>query len=362
MGSVLLSPLNWGLGHAMRDVPVIRTLLDRGHSVTIAACGNALLSLQREFPSCRFIEFEDYPSPYSAGRFFLPKLAVYLPFLLHAIAREQKGMGRILMRDHYDLVISDNRLGAYSPHVPSVFISHQLHFHLPQSLWPVELFAAHMSRFLYRKFDRIIVPDNSPGPLSLAGKLSRPDSGAARSRVYYAGIMTSIPRQDIPCDLDYLVLVSGPEPQRTRLEEILLPQVKELDGSSVFLLGSPQKVCVETGSGDWSVRSYVSNEEKAALMNRAKFVICRSGYTTMMELAELKKKAGLFIPTPGQPEQEYLSWYYEQKGWFLSKSQYRLRLKEDIITAGKYTGFPEMPGTDVNVRRLYEDVLAGYLG
>lgn len=361
MASVLVSPLNWGLGHAMRDVPVIRNLLDHGHEVTIAACGNALLSLQREFPSCRFIGFEDYPSPYSAGRFFLPKLAVYLPVLLHAISRERKGLARILAREHYDLIISDNRLGVYSAQIPSVYITHQVHFHLPLFLWPVELLAARMSRFLYRNYDRIIVPDNPLGPLSLAGKLSRPDSDVARSRAFFAGILTGIPRQDVPCDLDYLVLVSGPEPQRTRLEEILLPQVKDLDGSSVVLLGSPQKKCDVNGSGNCSVRTYVTNAEKATLMNRAKFVICRSGYTTMMELAELKKKAGLLIPTPGQPEQEYLSWYYGQKGWFFSTGQYRLRLSEDIRTAGSYTGFPEMPGTEANVRRLYDEVLAGYL-
>jgi UDP:flavonoid glycosyltransferase YjiC (YdhE family) len=361
MASVLVTPLNWGLGHAMRDIPVIRTLLAHGHEVTIAACGNALLSLKKEFPSCRFIEFEDYPSPYSAGRFFLPKLALYLPVLLHAIAREQKGLGRILARDHYDLIISDNRLGAYSAHIPSIYITHQIHFHLPQFLWPVELFAAHTSRFLYRKYDRIIVPDNPPGPLSLAGKLSRPDSDTARSRAYFAGILTSIPRQNIPLDLDYLVMISGPEPQRTRLEEILLPQLGDLDGNSVVLLGSPQKKCEAIENGRCSVWTYVSNEEKAALMNRAKFVICRSGYTTMMELAELKKKSGLFLPTPGQPEQEYLSWYYDQKGWFFSQSQYHLRLIEDISTARKFAGFPEMPATDTNVCRLYTDVLAGYL-
>jgi UDP:flavonoid glycosyltransferase YjiC (YdhE family) len=361
MASVLLTPLNWGLGHAMRDVPVIRTLLDRGHDVTIAACGNALLALQQEFPSCRFIDFVDYPSPYSSGRYFLPKFALYLPVILHAIAREQKGIGRILVRDHYDLVISDNRLGAYSSSVPSLFISHQIHFHLPSYLWPVELFAAYMSRFLYRKYDRIIVPDNPPGPLSLAGKLSRPDSDDAWSRAFFSGILTSIPRQDIPRDLDYLILISGPEPQRTRLEEILLPQTEDLDGSSVVLLGSPHKKCSVTDTGECSVRTYVSNEEKAVLMNRAKFVICRSGYTTMMELAELDIQKGLLIPTPGQTEQEYLSWYYEKNGWFLSKSQYHLDLLRDIGTAKRYAGFPEMPRTDRNVRRLYDELLAGYL-
>jgi len=361
MGSVLFAPLNWGLGHAMRDLPVIKTLLEHDHDVTIAASGNALAVLQRGFPSCRFIEFEDYPSPYSSSRFFLPKLSMYLPILLHAIARERKGISQILSRDYYDLVISDNRLGVYSSHIPSLFITHQLHFHLPPALWPVELFAPVLNRFHHSKFDRIIVPDNPPGPLSLAGKLSLPDSDISRSRAFFSGILTSIPKKDVAADLDYLVLISGPEPQRTRLEEILLPLAWELDGNSVILLGSPQKKCEVTGSGNCSIRTYVTNEEKADLMNRAKFVICRSGYTTMMELAELKKKAGFFIPTPGQTEQEYLSWYYEKKGWFFSQDQYHLNLLGDISTAGKYTGFPAMPSTDENVRCLYNNLLAGYL-
>jgi hypothetical protein len=361
MASVLLSPLNWGLGHAMRDIPVIQALLDHDHDVTIAACGNALTALQREFPTCRFIEFEDYPSPYSAGRFFLPKLSVYFPVLLRAVARERREIERILARTQYDLLISDNRLGVYSRTIPSLFITHQIHFHLPPALWPVELYASMLNRFHHTKFDRIIVPDNLPGPLSLAGKLSRPDTEDSRSRAFFAGILTSTPRQDVPGDIDYLVLVSGPEPQRTRLEEILLPMAKELDGNTVVLLGSPQRNSEETGSVSCTVRSYVSNEEKVTLMNRAKFVICRSGYTTMMEMADLGKKAGLFIPTPGQTEQEYLSWYYEKNGWFFSKSQYRLDLAGDISTARKYEGFPAMPGTEENVRRLYDELLAGYL-
>lgn len=361
MGSVLVAPLNWGLGHAMRDIPVIKALLERGHDVTIAAYGNALTALQREFPSCRFIEFEDYPSPYSSGRFFLPKLAVYFPTLLRAVARERKDAERIISRSHYDLVISDNRLGVYSSKVPSLFITHQLHFHLPAYLWPVELYASALNRFHHSKFDRVILPDNPPGLLSLAGKLSRPDTDSSRARVFFAGILSNTPKLDVAADLDYLVQISGPEPQRTRLEEILLPVAQELDGNSVILLGSPQRKPEITVSGNCSIRTYVSSEEKAILMNRAKFVICRSGYTTMMELAELKKKAGLFIPTPGQTEQEYLSWYYEQKGWFFSKSQYDLDLPADIRTARKYAGFPAMPSTRENVRRLYDELLAGYL-
>ena len=361
MAQVLLSPLNWGLGHAMRDIPIIRTLLAHDHDVTIAACGNSLSALVQEFPDCRFIPFEDYPSPYSAGRLFLPKFFLYLPILLKAVAEERRTLAKILAKNHYDLIISDNRLGVYSPEIPSIFITHQLHYHMPFALWPIELFALRINTYLHRKYDRIIVPDNPPGPSSLAGKLSCPGSVETRSRSFFSGILTSMKQGDCAEDLDYLVLISGPEPQRTKLEEILLPAVRELDGKSMVLLGSPQRNAEMVGSGTCTVRTYVSNDEKVQLMNRAKFVICRSGYTTMMELAEMRKRHGLFIPTPGQTEQEYLSWYYRKQGWFHSTSQYRLDLPEDIHAARGFTGFPDMPATGENVRRLYNELLAGYL-
>jgi len=361
MGRVLISPLNWGLGHAMRDIPVIKTLLAHDHEVTIAATGNALAALRREFPECRFIDFPDYPVPYGSSRFFLPRFILSLPLLLKAIAQERKTIRKICESDPYDLIISDNRLGVYSQTIPSLFISHQLHYHMPLALWPVEILATDLSALLHEKFNHIIVPDNPPGPLALAGKLSRPETDITRDRAYFTGILSSTPRIDCPADIDYLFLISGPEPQRTRLEEILLPHIGELDGNVTVLLGSPQRAAVSTETKNCTIRSYVSNDEKIQLMNRATFIICRSGYTTMMELAELHKKKGLFIPTPGQTEQEYLSWYYRKNRWFHSQSQYSLSLADDIRIAQEFSGFPDMPGTNENVRNLYTGLLAGYL-
>jgi UDP:flavonoid glycosyltransferase YjiC (YdhE family) len=361
MAQVLLSPLSWGLGHAMRDIPIIKTLLAHDHDVTIAACGNALNALKQEFPQCRFIEFEDYPSPYSSGSLFLPKFFLYLPVLLKAVSNERQQLAKILAKDRYDLIISDNRLGAYSSEVPSIFITHQLHYHMPLALWPVELFALRINTYLHRKYDRIIVPDNPPGPMALAGKLSCPGSADTQSRAFFSGILTSIQKRDLAEDLDYLIMISGPEPQRTKLEELLLPSIHELDGTSMVILGSPKRKTEITGTDTCTVKGYVSNDEKVQLMNRAKFVICRSGYTTMMELAELHKKKGLFIPTPGQTEQEYLSWYYQKQGWFHSQSQYKLNLAVDVRAAQGYFGFPDMPSTKENVSRLYNELLADYL-
>jgi len=362
MGHVLVSPLNWGLGHATRDIPVIRSLLSRGHDVTIAACGNALDVLRQEFPGCTFREFPDYSVPFSANRFFLAQFFLSFPFLLKGIADERRNLAAILAEDEFDLIISDNRLGVYSDRIPSVFITHQLHYHLPLAAWPFELAGVYLNGILHAKFDRIIVPDNPPGPQALAGKLSRAETGATRSRAYYAGILTSTRRRDVPEDLDYLILISGPEPQRTELEKILLPAAGTLPGSVTILLGSPNRAGGGSGlPGNCTVIPYASTEEKELLMNRAKCVICRSGYTTMMELAELGKRRGLFIPTPGQPEQEYLAGYYEQNGWFPYRLQHRINLAEDLRHTGHYRGFPDMPGTEENVQRLYENLLAGYL-
>jgi UDP:flavonoid glycosyltransferase YjiC (YdhE family) len=363
MGHVLVSTLNWGLGHATRDIPVIKNLLDHHHDVTVAACGNALSVLEKEFPECRCIEFPDYPIPYSASRFFLPKFVAFFPLMLKAVSDERKNLDSLLSKNHYDLIISDNRLGFYSSKIPSIFITHQLHYHLPMIFWPVELLAVETNGYLHGKYRHIIVPDNPSGPTSLAGKLSRPETNETKKRVFYSGILTSTRKREVEQDLDYLVMISGPEPQRTKLEEILVRQIHEMDENCVILLGSPRNTEIQKQSGNCRVIAYASTQEKEKLMNRAKFIICRSGYTSIMEIAELEKQRALFIPTPGQTEQEYLSWYYEKKGWFHSQSQYRLDLPEDIRHAQqpRYTGFPVVQRTSENVERVYDQVLSQYL-
>jgi UDP:flavonoid glycosyltransferase YjiC (YdhE family) len=363
MGHVFVSPLNWGLGHATRDIPIIEELLQRGHEVTVGTSGNALALLQRECPQCNFIQFKDYPAPYSNSRFFLPFFAAGIPGLLSAIAREKKRFEGIQAENRFDLIISDNRMSVYSNLVPSYFISHQLRYSMPRYLYPFEMMTMPFNSFFHSKFVRVIVPDINPNGCSnnLSGKLCRSNVNATNRRVYYAGILTSTKKMAVERDLDFLAIASGPEPQRTRLEEIIIKQIQQLPGEKVVLLGSPQKEYHKKLDEHTTVHSYVSTEEKTLLMNRARFIIARSGYTTMMELAELETRHGLFTPTPGQTEQEYLSRYYARQRWFLSRSQYKLRLSEDVALAMPYHGFPEMTKTAENVKRLYEDVLRTHL-
>ncbi len=211
----------------MRDIPIIRTLLDHHHEVTIAACGDALSVLKSEFPECTFIEFHDYPPPYSTSRFFIPKFIATLPRMERALADERRNLQRILEKNRYDLIISDNRVGVYSFKIPTLFVTHQIHYHFPFLFWPIEISAIWANWYLFDNFTRVIVPDNPPGPTSLAGKLSRPEAGLTDKKVFFSGILSSTPKTDVEQDLDFLVLISGPEPQRTRLEEILVPMLSE---------------------------------------------------------------------------------------------------------------------------------------
>ena len=363
MGHVFVSPLSWGLGHATRDIPIIDELLARGHEVTVGSSGNALALLKKECPECNFLTFKDYPAPYSSSRFFLPSFALGLPALLQAVHLEKRRFDEIIAGNGFDLIISDNRMGLYSDSIPSYFVSHQLRYSLPRPLYPLELLTMPFNSLFHRHFSGLIVPDISPcvPGQNLSGKLFRSSIPATIRRTYFAGILTSTREMNVAEDLDYLAIVSGPEPQRTLLEKIILSQVQSLPGEKVVLLGSPRQERNERLDASTTVHSYVSNEEKALLMSRARFIISSSGYTTMMELAELNKKHAMLTPTPGQTEQEYLSRYYAHQGWFLSRSQYRLRLAEDVVKAAEYSGFPEMAKTEENVKRLYRELLAQHL-
>ncbi|HVP97008.1 hypothetical protein [Methanoregula sp.] len=361
MGSVFVSPLNWGLGHASRDVPVIRELLSRGHHVTVGTSGNALAFLKKECPECTFIPFEDYPVPHNNGRIFLPTYTAYIPTLIDAYVSERKKAEKIFSENHYDLIISDSRSGVFSEHIPSIQITHQLHQSLPLIAWPLELLGVYLQADAFSRFTRIVIPDNPTDQDALAGKLSRSLISGINDRLYYCGVLASTRKEPVEKDIDYLIVISGMEPQRTALEKILLQQVSCLPGKKVVLLGKPaqnQKKILEDGT---EVFSFISSQEKSQFLSRARFIICRSGYTSMMDIAEAGLKKGLFIPTPGQWEQEYLSRYYHERGWFYSRSQYGIRLSRDIQKADSFSGFPSMSSTRENVRRLYRSVLAEYL-
>jgi UDP-N-acetylglucosamine transferase subunit ALG13 len=269
---------------------------------------------------------------------------------------------RLFRRQTFDLILSDNRFRVRSDDTPSFVIAHQLRFMTPAGLGYFE-FVTEFFNYLYlQPFDRVIVPDVADPVQNLSGRLSHQMRWLkAGKQVYYAGVLSSAQRMDVPQDIDLFISISGPEPQRTLLEEIILRQIGGVDaGRIVITLGKPEVKDVRQLDKRITVHGFLDRAGQQEMMNRAGLVICRSGYTTVMELAELGRKA-LFIPTPGQTEQEYLARYYEERGYFHSVSQYDLDLPRDIARARQMAGPPFSADTRANVGRLYQDLFAPVL-
>jgi hypothetical protein len=293
MKRILLSPLSFGLGHATRDLPIIRCLLAQGHQVTIAATGRPLRLLQREVPACEFLELKDYPSPFSSTRHMMPKLLAMIPVLQGAVSAENRRVRRLLERRHFDLLLSDSRYGIWSPDVPSLILTHGLRFVEPKGLRRAQavghrwlkhlesLTEIHTARVLPR-FDRIIVPDFADGEQSLSGRLAHWLTRLRKEPFYYMGPLSGVRRLEVPQDVDVFISLSGAEPQRTHLEEIVLRQVERLDGRRVVVtLGRPEVRWEQRRGGRVTVHGYLDRRRQEEMLNRARLVVCRSGYTTL---------------------------------------------------------------------------------
>ena len=197
-----------------------------------------------------------------------------------------------------------------------------------------------------------LVPDDKRNPLS--GDLSHNLRYFKDNKVEYLGIISDLRRREVEQDIDYFVSLSGPEPQRTVLEKIILKQASSLKGKVVIALGRPEDQR-NRAFKNLDVFGYLGRRKQEEIMNRAKLVISRSGYTTLMELVALNKKA-LLIPTPGQTEQVYLADYHRRKGNFYSVSQDELSLAGDVEIASQYRGLSHEVDTDKAVEIFMKSV------
>jgi len=355
---IIVSPLSWGLGHITRDAPLVDFLRAKGHEVVFIATGRALAYAQRRWPECRSIELADMPPPYSKSRFFLPQFIRSIPRMLKAIKVEHEEALRIFAEVKPDLIFSDNRYGIYSPEVPSFILSHQIRLKVPRWAAPIEVFTEAWARGHLKHFTRVIVPDYD-GEKILSGRLSHHLHFWREGELYYAGQLSTIRSMNVPQDIAVFISISGPEPQRALLEQIVRRQAPAIEGLGkiVVTLGRPEASGTEKLGRDIDCFSFLPSERQQEMMNRARIVVSRSGYTTVMELAELGRRA-LYIPTPGQTEQEYLSRFYRREGLFYSASQFKLDLARDLERAAAFPGFQAPRTTQENVQRLYDELLA----
>jgi len=283
--------------------------------------------------------------------------------MLRSLEREHVATVKIVEDGGFDMIISDNRYGVHHPDVPSFFITHQPRFKFPTFLRPMEFIGEMFTWAHMRNYTRVLIPDAGDPVRNLAGSLAHYLRLLKPPVAYYCGLLSSVQEMDVPEDLDYFITISGPEPQRTEFERIIFDQVEQLDTDGkqiVITLGKPETHDVRKMGRNITIYGHLDRAKQQEMMNRARMIVSRSGYTTVMELVELGKNA-LFVPTPGQTEQVYLSEYYEQIGTFHSVNQFDIRLAEDIEAARAYPGYPAMSKTAHNVQRLYEELFAEYL-
>ncbi len=298
--TILVAPLNWGMGHATRCIPIIRELKEHGFEVVLGSDGVALALLQKEFPKLECVELPSYHIEYAKkGKYFKWKLLKNSPKMMKAIKEERKQVKALVKSGRIDGIISDNRLGVYHKKVPSVFVTHQLKVLTGTTTW-LSTKAHHQ---FIRKFDECWVPDVAGTP-NLSGKLGHPKKRS--KNIHYLGPLSRLESKVLPKKYDLMIILSGPEPQRTLLEERLSEEAKHFDGNVLFIRGKMAAKQEQFTNLNLDVYNFMTSSQLERAFNESDLVLCRSGYTTLMDLAKLGKKA-FFIPTPGQFEQVYLA-------------------------------------------------------
>ncbi len=344
MKRILVAPLNWGLGHSTRCIPIIKALIEHHFEPVIASDGIALELLKKEFPDLEALTLPAYDITYSKkANSFKLKLIKDSPRLLKVIKKEKKLIKSIVEEKRIDGIISDNRFGVRHKNIPSVFITHQLRVLSGSTTW----LSTKMHQKIITKFDECWVPDNLDEP-NLSGALGHYDN--YQSNIKYLGPLSRFNKKNLNIVNDLMVLLSGPEPQRTFLEELLLKELQSCKGKVLFVKGKIERMQHVETIGHTTLYNFMTSEELETAINQSELILSRSGYTTIMDLAKLEKKA-FFIPTPGQFEQEYLAEKLDNEGMVPSCSQNEFTIEKlDVIK--DYTGFTSTH-YNVNYKKLF---------
>ncbi|WP_340199735.1 glycosyltransferase [Ascidiimonas sp. W6] len=318
---ILVAPLNWGLGHATRCIPIINALLKANFTPVIASDGISLLLLQKEFPQLESIELPSYNITYPInGKNFKRKIIWDSPKLIKVIRAEKKIVAELIGTYAIDGIISDNRFGVHSKKVPSVFITHQLNVLTGSTTW----LSTKIHLAIMKKFDECWIPDVDGKP-NLSGRLGHIKK--SRLRIKYMGPISRLAKKEIPLKYDVMAILSGPEPQRTFLEQKLLTELQKHKGKILFIRGKIENKQHIEQTNNITIYNYMSSFEIETAINESAVVLSRSGYTTIMDLAKLEKKA-FFIPTPGQFEQVYLAKRLKKNGIVPSCAQEKFTISK----------------------------------
>jgi uncharacterized protein (TIGR00661 family) len=322
---ILIAPLDWGLGHATRCVPIIKHLLSQNCTVFVGAEGSTATLLKSEFPDITILPLKGYRVKYSKTRFsFLLKIITQLPRISKVIRYEKRWVEEAIKTHNINGVISDNRMGFYSNKIPSVYITHQLLIKTGLNIF--DTIAQKIHYHFINKFSACWVPDFEK-ELTLAGELSHPKK-LPNIPVQYLGTLSRFKRLALDLEYKLCIIISGPEPQRSEFEKIILSQVHQLKEKLVMVRGLPnEQKELNHSFENLTIFNHLDAEKLNTIIAQSELVLSRSGYSTIMDLIMLNKNA-ILVPTPAQPEQEYLAIHLKNNGLFQFVQQADLKCSE----------------------------------
>ncbi|MFK5857551.1 MAG: glycosyltransferase [Bacteroidota bacterium] len=334
--NILICPLDWGLGHASRMVPVIDMIENKGANVIMAADNYPLEFLRQRFPNNTTIKLKGFSPKYPIDGNMAMEMIKSFPKMISEGKRANAELQKIITQHNISAVISDNRYELSTTKVPSVFITHQLN--IQTSGWQAigKPVINQMINHYLNKFSEIWIPDVI-GNFRLSGSLSA--TSKFKDKLFNIGLLSRFKQTNNNGKydgVDLLIILSGPEPQRTILEELLLSQALKTDLTTIMLLAKPGEN-INKQVKNVKLLSHLPDEEFASLIQSAKIVVSRPGYSTLMDLAVFNKNA-IFIPTPGQTEQEYLATRLLKEGIAFSQSQHTFDLSDSILHSSEFKG------------------------
>lgn len=330
---VLVGPLDWGLGHATRCVPLIGELVHRGCDVVLAADGAPAQLLAREFPELQIMKLPGYSIKYGK-RYLILSILLQLPRIFSAIRKEKRWLSNLMQQENFDIIISDNRPGFYNSNAHCIYITHQLSIQSGISKW-INNRLQYLHHRYTRKFHEVWVPDLEGVP-NASGELSHPHH--LLSHPVYLGLLSRFKYKPVQhYTYDIMILLSGPEPHRSLLEQQLKQELLQSQRKIILVRGLPGNSASLQLSSNVEVHNHLTASQLEQKLHLSECVISRSGYTTIMDLLKLKKKA-LFIPTPGQTEQDYLAQHMRKQELFpfLYQHDFTLDKAEKIMRTFNY--------------------------
>ena len=349
---ILIAPLDWGLGHATRSLVIIRDLQTLNCDITIAASGKIKNLLQNEFPDLNFLDLPGYQISYSKFKRLLPfKILIQLPKILKIISFENKWLNSIAEAHRFNAIISDNRFGMHAKNITSVFITHQLQ--IKTNFFGLDKILQRLNYRYINRFTECWIPDFKTG-LNISGALSHPQTLPAIPVKYLGPLSRFIKRDTEKIRFKWIAIISGPEPQRSLFEKKIFEVASKTTEKFLIVRGLPGEQ--ETGFylPNCKVFNHLNTSDMQAAIEASEFVISRCGYTTVMEILSLQKKS-VFIPTPGQTEQEYLATHLLKQKW-----SYTFNQKDDFVMHFENARSFQYCLPQINTH-LHEDIITDFI-